>query len=136
MKSILTAAVPFLCLTLAGASAFAQEAVRTGNGGAPPRVDAPTDAVAATENDPEALDAWAQHVLKEASAQAVAKAAPSTPCAATKTDGKPHGEVWAGAGTQGYRQAGGVVTEPLGSCGSVTLMIDHTQGGLGALRPR
>ncbi|THD58625.1 hypothetical protein [Phenylobacterium sp.] len=132
MKSIVTAVVPFLCLTLVGASAFAQEAIRTGDGGAPPHVDAPVDGAVATENDPEALDAWAQRTLKAATDKALAKpAAPSAQCAAIKADGKPHGEVWAGAGTQGYREVGGVVTQPVGDCSSVTLMVDHTQGGYG-----
>jgi hypothetical protein len=40
-------------------------------------------------------------------------------------DRNPHGEVWAGIGTGGYREAGGVVTKPLGDCGSVTVAIDH-----------
>ena len=41
-----------------------------------------------------------------------------------KTDKTPHGEVWAGVGTNGYREIGGVVCAPLGDNAAVTLGID------------
>jgi hypothetical protein len=41
-----------------------------------------------------------------------------------KPDRKPHGEVFAGVGTHGYREVGGVVCVPVGDNGSVTLAID------------
>jgi hypothetical protein len=135
MKRIIAAALPVLCLTLAAVPAFAQEAIRTGDGGAPP-VGAPADTTA-TQEDPEALRAWAQHVLNAAAANPDAKpAGPAASCATAKTDDKPHGEVWAGAGTHGYRQAGGVVTQPLGACGSLTLMVDHTEASYGRSAPK
>ena len=55
-----------------------------------------------------------------------ARAAPG--CVPASPDGKPHGEVWAGAGAHGYREAGGVVTEPIGRCGQVTIGVS-TSGG-------
>jgi hypothetical protein len=48
-----------------------------------------------------------------------------TPC--QQTDGKPHGEVWAGAGTRGYNDVGGVVTAPVGCHASVTVAFDRSQ---------
>jgi hypothetical protein len=44
-------------------------------------------------------------------------------------DGKPHGEVWAGVGTHGYRNVGTAMTAPVGKCGSVSIMVDRTEGG-------
>ncbi|HLZ84487.1 MAG TPA: hypothetical protein VKQ54_13060 [Caulobacteraceae bacterium] len=61
---------------------------------------------------------------------------PVGPCGgpARKEDGKldktPHGEVWAGIGTHGYREIGGVVCAPLGDNAAVSLAIDagHLDG--------
>ena len=47
----------------------------------------------------------------------------------TRADDRPHGAVWGGVGTGGYRNVGGVVTQPLGDCGQITLGVDHTEGG-------
>jgi hypothetical protein len=44
-----------------------------------------------------------------------------------KTDTTPHGEVWAGAGTRGYRDAGGVVCLPLSAKTSITIAVDAGQ---------
>jgi hypothetical protein len=55
---------------------------------------------------------------------------PSGPCGgpakteAGKTDKTPHGEVWAGAGTHGYREAGGAICVPIGDNGAVSIVID------------
>lgn len=49
-------------------------------------------------------------------------------------DGKPHGVVWAGVGTHGYRDMGTAVTAPLGKCGSVSIAIDRTEGAFGGWR--
>lgn len=48
-----------------------------------------------------------------------------------KPDKKPHGEVYAGVGTNGYRQFGGVVCQPLGRGGAVTVAVDHSEWGRG-----
>ncbi|MGZ3376269.1 MAG: hypothetical protein ACXU8S_06700 [Phenylobacterium sp.] len=115
-----------LGLTWAAGPALAQEAIQTA-GGATPHVDAA--AAAATQASD---DAGARQTLDAAAAKADGKAPPPGSCATAKPDSKPHGEVWAGAGTRGYREAGGVVTQPLGSCGTLTLGIAHTQFGDGA----
>lgn len=44
-------------------------------------------------------------------------------------DKSPHGEVWAGVGTHGYRDVGGAVCIPLGDNSHVTVAIDSTQWG-------
>lgn len=41
-----------------------------------------------------------------------------------KPDRSPHGEVFAGVGTRGYREAGGIVCVPLGDKASVTVAVD------------
>jgi hypothetical protein len=51
------------------------------------------------------------------------------PCGAPpKADGKPdlspHGEVFAGVGTNGYREGGGVVCVPIGDKAAVTVAVD------------
>jgi hypothetical protein len=44
-----------------------------------------------------------------------------------KTDNSPHGEVWAGVGNHGYRDAGGTVCMPLGSGAAVSIAVDAGQ---------
>ena len=46
-----------------------------------------------------------------------------------KPDKKPHGEVWAGVGTHGYREAGGVVCQPIGDHSAVTIAVDAAHLG-------
>lgn len=43
-------------------------------------------------------------------------------------DRRPHGEVWAGVGTHGYRDVGTAMTAPVGKCGSVSIAIDRAEG--------
>lgn len=49
-------------------------------------------------------------------------------------DRQPHGEVWAGVGTHGYRDVGTAMTAPVGRCGSVSIAIDRAQGSFGGWR--
>jgi hypothetical protein len=105
---------------LAAASASAQEVVRTGPDGAPP---AP---MVEPEQPQQLIDRWAHLPLAGPSAEAApAVGIGEAPRCAPPPDRQPHGEVWAGIGTGGYRQLGGVVTQPLGDCGSLTLGIDR-----------
>lgn len=53
---------------------------------------------------------------------------------ATDADRQMHGEVWAGAGTHGYRDVGTAMTAPVGRCGSVSIAIDRAQGSFGGWR--
>jgi hypothetical protein len=49
------------------------------------------------------------------------------PDANGKPDRNPHGEVYGGVGTHGYRQYGGVVCVPVGDKAAVTIAVDRTQ---------
>jgi hypothetical protein len=57
----------------------------------------------------------------------VEEAAAKPPRCQPLPDHQPHGEVWGAVGTHGYREGGGVVTQPLGDCASVTLSIDESK---------
>jgi hypothetical protein len=46
-----------------------------------------------------------------------------------KQDKSPHGEVFGGVGTHGYREAGGVVCVPLGQNGQVSVAVDTVHWG-------
>lgn len=46
-----------------------------------------------------------------------------------KLDKSPHGEVWGGVGTHGYREAGGAVCVPLGETGAINLAVDTVRWG-------
>jgi hypothetical protein len=47
---------------------------------------------------------------------------------------KPHGEVEAGVGTQGYRHFGGTVCQPIGQNAAVAVSISESQGNWGYQR--
>jgi hypothetical protein len=130
----LTVVAAGLLAGLAAATASAQEVIKTGPDGAPPaaaHVAPMAEPGADPEQSPEAIGAWGRRVLEGRPApreQAMAGPADGrqTPGCTPPPDRRPHGEVWAGAGAGGYRDVGGVVSQPLGNCGSVTLMIDKS----------
>jgi len=112
---------------LVGSSAWAQEAIPTAanapGGGAPPTT--------ATGNGPIKLS---DHESDHDDRGPV----PIGPCGAPyksvndgppQQDKSPHGEVWAGVGTHGYRNVGGAVCVPVGANAQVTVAIDSTQWG-------
>jgi hypothetical protein len=122
-------------LALAWASsAAADEPIKTAGAGAPPPAVEAT-AIAAPQAAPtsdksaQAIGDWARGVLAGAPAADAAK--PDRPRCAAPPDRKPHGEVWAGIGTHGYREVGGVVTQPIGDCGSVTIAVSHSEADFG-----
>jgi len=128
-----------LFAAVVSAPALAQEVVKSGDTGAPPSEPAAAapqqvgrPASAADENSPEAIGRWAQGILDgkpaEKAADAVDPKGRTRGCA-PPADRKPHGEVWAGVGTGGYKEVGGVVTQPIGDCGQVTIAIDKTDFG-------
>jgi hypothetical protein len=128
MKARLAALLACLAVAATAAGgARAGEAIPTGASGAPPAAEAP--APLGGDDSPEAIGAWARGVL--AGAPAAETAAPAKAGACRPNDGKPHGEVWAGVGTGGYREVGGVVTQPVGDCGQVTIGVDRTEGAHG-----
>src|SRR5450432_3330788 len=44
-----------------------------------------------------------------------------------KPDKDPHGQVWAGVGTSGYREVGGAVCLPLGDHSALNIAVDSTR---------
>jgi hypothetical protein len=129
-------------LVLACGSASASEAPMStaGAAGAPPQAaPAPIAQTAAAtpaeDRQAREIGDWAQGVLAgrpaEPSPEEIA-AAGAGRC--PPSDGKPHGQVWGGIGTRGYREIGGVVTQRIGDCGSVTVGVSHTEGEFGRRR--
>ena len=106
-----------------GGAAQAQEAISTAahapDGGAP-AVVAPTETLRLDDR----IDEGPGFLRPQGPCGGPAKTADG------KTNTTPHGEVWAGVGTHGYREAGGVVCVPLGDSSAVTLAIDagHMNG--------
>ncbi|HVI32032.1 hypothetical protein [Phenylobacterium sp.] len=119
-----------------GTAAWAQEPMTTaGASASPPAAEsAPApiaDATAAEDRRAREIGDWARGVLEGRPSEETADAA-SARC--PPSDGKPHGQVWAGIGTRGYRTVGGVVTQPLGDCGSVTVGVSRTESDFGRRR--
>jgi hypothetical protein len=54
---------------------------------------------------------------------------PPTARCSEVADRQPHGEVWAGIGTHGYRNIGTAMSAPVGKCGTLSIMVDRTEGG-------
>ena len=97
-------------------SAAAQEAIPTAIGS--PTGGAPVPAASGPIRLPDRLDTGGDDIVRSVG-----------PCGAPpKPDGKPdrspHGEVFAGVGTHGYREGGGVVCVPIGDKAAVTLAVD------------
>ena len=114
MKSEFAVWIAVAGLSVAGA-AFAQEAIPTA-GGAP--IDAPIPASTGPLRLPDHRIDNGDDILRSVG-----------PCGAPpKPDGtpdrSPHGEVFAGVGTHGYREGGGVVCLPIGDKAAVTLAVD------------
>ena len=132
----------FAAAALLAGTASAQEIIQAGPRGAPPvGVARPAPVRPASdpgnsppetsppENSPEAHGAWARNVMAHAGQPDAAPADhPPRPGCDPAADRKPHGEVWAGVGTGGYREAGAAVTAPLGDCGQATIVVDKTRG--------
>lgn len=132
----------FLAALLAAPAAQADEVIATNVGGAPPPAaetapgagSGPSEAVKA-----QAIGDWAHRVMSGEPAPEDDQAPPARSGSGRCTrveDRQPHGQVWAGIGTGGYRNVGGVVTQPVGDCGSVTIAIDHTESNGGRWRRR
>ncbi len=60
--------------------------------------------------------------------------APAVDGPAGQPDTKPHGQVWAGVGTQGVRDVGGVVCQPLSNGGALSIAVDAGQWGASSHR--
>jgi hypothetical protein len=123
MKFAVLIAAPLIAFASA---ALADEAIAT-HGDAAPAAEAPVDQATAQDRQKQANGAWARRVLAGQATDEAAADKDSGKRCPQQGDGKPHGEVWAGVGTGGYRNVGGVVTQPIGDCAQVTVAIDHSQ---------
>jgi hypothetical protein len=113
-------AIGVLALLLGAAplSALAQEAIATAahgpDGGAP--MAPPSDRLLSLDDDNR--DDGPGFLRPRGPCGGPAKTADG------KTDKTPHGEVYAGIGTHGYREAGGAVCVPVGDHAAVSIAID------------
>jgi hypothetical protein len=123
MKFAVLLAAPLIAFAPA---AMADEVIATHGDGAP-AAEAPSDQVSGEDRAKQANGEWARRVMAGQPTDEAAGDKEARKGCPQQGDGKPHGEVWAGVGTGGYRNVGGVVTQPLGDCAQVTVAIDHTQ---------
>ena len=123
MKFAIVLALPLFAFAPA---ALADEAISTHGDGAP-AAEAPADPASSQDRQKQANGEWARRVMAGQSTDEPAADKDGAKRCPQQGDGKPHGEVWAGVGTGGYRNVGGVVTQPIGDCAQVTVAIDHTQ---------
>ncbi len=115
-------------LTLAaGGFAFSQEAVPTAGGAGQRGAPDPS-----ASGSPSPLDPPAQIVAADPG-PLMGPCGPTAPDKKNpdKPDHQAHGEVFAGVGTGGYREGGGVVCQPIGDHAAVTVGVDveHYRGG-------
>ena len=124
----LTSAV--LMLTLATAPAtMAQEAIQT-HSGESPRAEAPAEPIVGPDRDRrQANGDWARKVMAGETTREDAEDEGLARGCDRNLDRNPHGEVWVGVGTGGYKTAGAVVTQPIGDCTEVTVAVSKTDGG-------
>lgn len=120
MKTILSGLA--IALLIAGGAVASDHPITTAGASqaTPPSSVAPA-AVAA-------LPAAPVQITEPDAGPAAAESRPG--CAAAEAaERQPHGEVWGGVGTHGYRDAGGAVTLPTGKCSSVSIAVDRMEGG-------
>lgn len=129
MKSAALAAALFVT-AFAGAALADDGPIATGRTGDPPAATAPAEQIGGRLEPmarAEAPGDWARRVMAgEPAPEAVAEA-PQGRCP-SRVNNKPHGQVWGGVGTGGYREVGGVVTQPIGDCATVTIGMSRTEG--------
>jgi hypothetical protein len=123
-------------VAFAGAALAEDGPIATGRAGDPPAATASAAPISAGWEPAmraEAPGEWARRVMAgEPAPEEVAQAQPGR--CPTRVDKRPHGEIWAGVGTGGYREVGGVVTQPIGDCATVTIGMSRTEGRFA--RPR
>jgi hypothetical protein len=117
-----------LAATLIAAGAQAQEAIPTAanapSAGAPAPAS-PATAAPITLSDRQEFDDRGPLPVGPCGAVAQVKDGQ-----VQKPDKNPHGEVWAGVGTSGYRDIGGTVCVPIGDHAAVNIAVDseHISG--------
>ena len=114
----------------AGAALAEDGPIATGRAGDPPTTTtqaAPISPGLEPTLRTEAPGDWARRVMAGEPAPKDVAQAQQGRCP-VRVDKRPHGEVWAGIGTGGYREVGGVVTQPIGDCATVTIGMSRTEG--------
>lgn len=124
----------------AGAALAEDGPIATGRAGDPPTAQAQAQAAPISPGlEPtlrtEAPGDWARRVMAGEPAPEEVAEAQQGRCP-TRVDNKPHGQVWGSVGTGGYREIGGVVTQPLGDCATVTIGMSRTEGRFAGPRYR
>ncbi|MDP1640661.1 MAG: hypothetical protein Q8L59_00600 [Phenylobacterium sp.] len=124
----------------AGAALAEDRPIATGRAGDPPTAQAQAQAAPISPGlEPtlrtEAPGDWARRVMAGEPAPEEIAEAQQGRCP-TRVDNKPHGQVWGSVGTGGYREIGGVVTQPLGDCATVTIGMSRTEGRFAGPRYR
>ena len=122
----LPALVTAFALALPAAAMVEDGPIATGTGDAPPLETAAAPPVQGSGETPEEIGAWARGVIEGRPSEQAQTADPDR--CATPADDRPHGQVWAGVGTGGYREIGGVVTKRFSNCASATVAISRTEG--------
>ena len=120
----------------AGAALADDGPITTSRAGDPPTAQAPAAPISPGLEPilrTEAPGDWARRVMAGEPAPEEVAQAPHGRCPA-RIDKRPHGEVWAGIGTGGYREVGGVVTQPIGDCATVTIGMSRTEGRFAGAR--
>lgn len=120
-----------LIVAICAGSAAAEEApIATSRAGDPPAAStsaAPIDQALEPAVRTEAPGDWARRVMAGEPAPEEIGEAQQGRCP-TRADQRPHGEVRGSVGTGGYREVGGVVTQPIGDCATVTIGMSRTEG--------
>lgn len=114
----------------ASAALADDEPITTSRAGDPPTAQAPAAPINPGLEPTlraEAPGDWARRVMAGEPAPEEVAQAPEGRCP-VRVDNRPHGEVWAGVGTGGYREVGGVVTQRIGDCATVTIGMSRTEG--------
>ncbi len=129
-----------LALTALATGALAQEAIATrpADSPSPQASAAPVASLDQPTQNQDDAAAWARRVLARANgqlpptderAEAGQLAGDGQGGCVRNPDRSPHGEVSAAVGSRGYRGVSGVVTQPIGDCGQITIGISSQQGG-------
>ncbi|MDP3488723.1 MAG: hypothetical protein Q8R71_01175 [Phenylobacterium sp.] len=130
-------AAALLVATFAGSALADEGPISTGRTDTPPAPMASAEQIVpgTAQSQAEAPGDWARRVMAgDPGPEEIAEGRQGR--CLTRADNRPHGEVWAGIGTGGYREVGGVVTQSIGDCASVTIGMSRTEGRFAGPRYR
>lgn len=112
-------------LSLLAGAASAQEAIPTAQGVTPP--DASKEPLPPPLGVARPGEALAPMQPGPCGTSPTPKMAPLDANGEPQVDTSPHGEMYAGVGTRGYREVGGTVCVPVGKSGAVSISVDQTK---------